>query len=100
MHLQIMSVAGQPCCCRRSSHCALARHVLVALCRELFTAEFVEGGIDLMAGVSNAAHAWAQAHAFSGPDRWLLSVGCGTGKLHPCGRHIHTCAVCGGAGIS
>ena len=49
--------------------CVHANDLLVARCRELFTAEFVEGGIDLMAGVNDVAHAWAQAHAFGVPDR-------------------------------
>lgn len=75
--------------CKRASH-------LVARCRKLFTAEFVEGGIDLLAGVNNVAHAWAQAHALGIPDRCLVSVHCGAGKTQPRGcpcTHVQLAAV-------
>jgi hypothetical protein len=58
--------------CFTTLECVHANAFLLARCRELFTAEFVEGGIDLMADVNNAAHAWAQDHAFGAPDRWSV----------------------------
>lgn len=36
------------------------------MCRSKFTAQFVEGGIDISAAVNHAAHEWELAHGLKG----------------------------------